>query len=227
MSPVPFALVAIANNVEALQGIAAVAAGIADIGVGVILRDPLHRPEHVRALAREALRIRWPQGVTLIANSVATEGVPGLHLTASQIAVPGGAIAEGGARRLPGTAVIGASVHSLAELEQARQSGVAYVLAGPVFPTPSKPGHAGIGVRLLASIVAAAQCPVFALGGIDAANIAGVFRAGAFGVAGVSLFQPEHSAGLAAVCAAIRARRGGQANDSMVPQSRSAAEGGR
>lgn len=64
------------------------------------------------------------------------------------------------------------------------------VLVSPVFPTKSHEASQALGLMRFAAIAAAAPIPVIALGGISAARIRRVFRAGAAGIAGIGLFQP-------------------------------------
>jgi thiamine-phosphate pyrophosphorylase len=61
--------------------------------------------------------------------------------------------------------------------------GCDYVGVGPVHITPSKPGRPAVGLAQVAA--AAADCPIpwFAIGGIDAGNLASVRQAGASRVA--------------------------------------------
>ena len=100
----------------------------------------------------------------------------GAHLKATHAALDG---AERAA-----WSVLGRSVHDRGETCNALRDCPDYLVAGPVFPTASKRGHAGIGLDGLGRIVAAAQgCPVLAIGGIDAAHVAEIRRAGAYGVA--------------------------------------------
>ena len=77
--------------------------------------------------------------------------------------------------------LLGRSVHSPGEA--AASVGMDYLLAGHVFPSASKPGRPPLGVVGFAAIVAAAHCPVLAIGGITAARVAEVVQAGAYGVA--------------------------------------------
>ena len=76
------------------------------------------------------------------------------------------------------------SVHSLEEA--ARSAGVSYVVAGHVFPTASHPSQQPLGLDGLARIVAAAPCPVLAIGGITPERVAPAITAGARGVAVIS-----------------------------------------
>lgn len=96
------------------------------------------------------------------------------------------------ARKLMGpAAIIGASVHSLEQARVAGQQGANYLGYGPVFATVSKDdAGAEKGVEALAGfcqqVANRAGLPVVALGGVNAANIQRVRRAGAQGVAIIS-----------------------------------------
>lgn len=79
------------------------------------------------------------------------------------------------------TALIGRSIHS--PEAAAAATGVDYLLAGHIYSSASKPGKTPLGLERLAAIVAAAPCPVLAIGGITAERVAEVVRAGAHGVA--------------------------------------------
>ncbi len=83
--------------------------------------------------------------------------------------------------------VVGVSVHSTADALQAQAGGADYVLAGHIFPTRSKSGLAGRGLDFVRSIRASVNLPVIAIGGINPENAAMVIRAGAAGIAVMSL----------------------------------------
>ncbi len=77
--------------------------------------------------------------------------------------------------------LIGRSTHAEAEAAgAAAQDGVDYFCAGPVWPTPTKPGRPAPGLPLLhyAAGLATAR-PWFAIGGIDLASLDQVLAAGA------------------------------------------------
>lgn len=75
------------------------------------------------------------------------------------------------------------SAHDEAGVRRAFDAGADWVMVSPVLATPSKPEVAPLGLAGLARLVAAASGPVLALGGINAAQVAGCFDAGAAGVA--------------------------------------------
>ena len=83
--------------------------------------------------------------------------------------------------------VLGASVHTLGEAQQAAEDGADYVTFSPVFATASKPGTPGAGLDALRDVaLAVAPVPVFALGGVTPARVAACREAGAGGVAVLS-----------------------------------------
>ena len=80
--------------------------------------------------------------------------------------------------------MVGRSAASPREAKQAEDEGAAYIGAGPVWATPSKPDAAPpIGLEGRTAISEAVRIPVIAIGGIDASNAAECIRAGASGVA--------------------------------------------
>jgi thiamine-phosphate pyrophosphorylase len=102
-------------------------------------------------------------------------GADVLHLGQDDLPVPI-------ARQIVGPGpLIGRSTHAPRETEAAAaEQGVDYYCAGPVWPTPTKPGRLAPGLPLLAyaSQLPAAR-PWFAIGGIDLGNLDEVLRAGA------------------------------------------------
>lgn len=88
------------------------------------------------------------------------------------------------ARRLLGPdRLIGRSTHAPDQLRQAIDDGCDYVGVGPVHDTPSKPGRAAVGLAYVAIAAKESPIPWFAIGGIDASNLAAVRKAGAERVA--------------------------------------------
>jgi thiamine-phosphate pyrophosphorylase len=95
--------------------------------------------------------------------------------------------------------VIGATVHSLAELAALEGGPIDYIGVGPVFGTTSKDtGLPPLGLKGLEEIAAASPWPVIAIGGITLQNVRDVRSAGAYGVAVLSEFclapEPERVA---------------------------------
>jgi thiamine-phosphate pyrophosphorylase len=80
--------------------------------------------------------------------------------------------------------MLGVSASSVDEAASGERIGAAYIGAGPVWATPSKPdADPPIGLGGLQEICEAVSIPVVAIGGIDATNAADCLAAGAAGVA--------------------------------------------
>lgn len=80
--------------------------------------------------------------------------------------------------------MVGRSAATPQEASQAEEDGAAYIGAGPVWTTPTKPdADPPIGLDGLREISEAVRIPVIAIGGIDPSNARECIDAGAFGVA--------------------------------------------
>lgn len=114
-------------------------------------------------------------------------GADGAHLPAN--APPTAALR----RRFGAGPLLGRSTHAPQEVERELREGADYVVFGPVFPTPGKaaygppPGLPGL------QRAAGHGLPVFALGGVTAERFAAAAEAGAWGAAGIRLFQQAES----------------------------------
>ena len=104
-------------------------------------------------------------------------GADGVHLGQQDFPIAS-------ARKLLGQdAIIGQSTTSPEELEIAINNDVDYVGVGPVFATPTKPGKAASGFEYVEYAAKKLSIPWYAIGGIDADNLADVINAGAERVA--------------------------------------------
>jgi thiamine-phosphate pyrophosphorylase len=110
-------------------------------------------------------------------------GADGVHLPSDSL--PLAAVKS----RAGSASIVGISCHSEEEVARAGHDGASYVLFGPIFETPSKPGTKLLGVPLLRQVCRRSPAPVFALGGVTRNNAESCIRAGAVGVAGIRLFQ--------------------------------------
>jgi thiamine-phosphate diphosphorylase len=99
----------------------------------------------------------------------------GLHLPFARLKESGYQILS---PEYPGLAV-SVSVHSLPEALAAQKAGASQVLAGPIFPTASKPGHPGTGLKLIRLLKQNLSIPVWAVGGLKPNNIKEVIKTGA------------------------------------------------
>ena len=118
-------------------------------------------------------------GITFVVNDdceAAVElGADGVHL---------GRADEGAEAGVEAGLMLGLSAASVEEAVSGERIGAAYIGAGPVWATPTKPDAGSpIGLDGLAAICEAVSIPVVAIGGIDASNAADCLAAGAAGVA--------------------------------------------
>ena len=90
---------------------------------------------------------------------------------------------------------VGLSTHAAREIDLAHADGIG---VGPVYATPTKEGRQPVGLELVRHAAQQARQPWFAIGGIDASNIADVVAAGAERVAVVRAIcdaeDPERAA---------------------------------
>ncbi len=75
--------------------------------------------------------------------------------------------------------LIGLSTHAESEIDAVDPALVDYIGVGPVHETPTKEGRPAVGVELVRYAAANARVPFFAIGGLNAGNIAAVTEAGA------------------------------------------------
>lgn len=99
-------------------------------------------------------------------------GADGVHLGQDDVSP---AIAR---RILGAERIIGRSTHSPDEIERAASEPVDYIVVGPCFETPTKPGRPATGLELL-SAAAGVVLPWFAIGGLDERTLPRAVAAGA------------------------------------------------
>ncbi|MFO7914895.1 MAG: thiamine phosphate synthase [Candidatus Krumholzibacteriales bacterium] len=83
-------------------------------------------------------------------------------------------------------AIIGVTVHSAGELEEAPLEVLDYISAGAVFSSPTKPGIEVAGTSFISRIRERTSLPLVAIGGITPDNAPEVLKAGADGMAVIS-----------------------------------------
>lgn len=126
------------------------------------------------AVAREAARAA---GALFVLNDrpdlAVACGADGVHV--GQDDVPAAV-----ARRIVGPDVlVGLSTHSPEELAASAGEPVDYVSAGPVEPTPTKPGRPGTGLDYIRLAAERSPHPFFVTGGVSPATLPGIAAAGA------------------------------------------------
>ncbi|NKZ06218.1 thiamine phosphate synthase [Actinomadura latina] len=117
-----------------------------------------------------------------------------LHLGQDDLPVPAAREIVGG------DPLIGRSTHSDEQASAASaEPGADYFCAGPVWPTPTKPGRAAPGPKLLEYVAAQGVArPWFAIGGIDLGNLGEVLDRGASRVVVVRAITEADDPGAAA-----------------------------
>jgi thiamine-phosphate pyrophosphorylase len=146
------------------------------------VRDLLAAAQAIREMCSAA-------GAVLIVNDrldvALAAQADGVHLGQSDLPVGAARRALTGYERR--RFIVGVSVASVAEAQEAVAEGADYLGVSPVFATATKPdaGEA-VGTRGLAEIRQAVSLPLVAIGGINTDNVADVIRAGADGAAVVS-----------------------------------------
>ena len=87
--------------------------------------------------------------------------------------------------------LLSVSCHNLQEMQQAEKLGADILLLSPVKATASHPELEGIGWQNFAQMIKKVNCPVYALGGMRASDLADAQQAGARGVAVSSFWNPR------------------------------------
>jgi len=145
-------------------------------GVGMVQVRERDLPARELRTLIERIRGRVPATTLLAVNSrddVARAAGIGLHLPASHAPV-----------ERAGLALLGRSVHDLPETRRGMEDAADYLIAGPVYPTASKPGHPGSGPDLVRRVARlASPIAVFAIGGIEVSRVPEVVHGGAHGIA--------------------------------------------
>jgi thiamine-phosphate pyrophosphorylase len=163
----------------------------------VQLREKECRTREFVELARGLKAILSPAGIPLIINDrvdvALAARADGVHLGQSDMEYRD-------ARALLGPdAIVGLSVETTAQAGEVEALDADYLGVSPIFPTPTKTDTAAAwGTEGLAALRKTSRHVLVAIGGINAANAAGVMHAGADGIAVVSAIcearDPEEAA---------------------------------
>lgn len=170
-----------------------------DGGVDLVqLREKDLPPEALLPLARRLRQVTSGRALLIVNGPLSVAlacDADGLHLPegAADVSRPGRPF------------LVGQSVHSQEAAVRAWSACRHYLVAGPVYVTPSHPGAAGCGAALIESVASAVAVPVLAIGGITPGRVEEVVRAGARGVAVISaiLASPSPKAAAAALRAVL------------------------
>lgn len=160
------------------------AAALAGVGpaLALVARDPEATAADLSDFALALLgHTRTTEAALVVAGRpdlAQAIGAHGVHLRI-------GDLPPGDARKVFPKGWIGRSVHTVEEGQAAIDEGADYLVAGPVYETPTHPGMTPSGLGLIEGM-ARLDRPVIAIGGIAPDNVAAVREAGAWGVASIS-----------------------------------------
>ena len=202
MFPVPcLMLVSDRSLCSGAEGLVAAVKAVVRGGADAVqLREKELPPDELLPLAsrlremtrgRALLLVNGPLDVALAAAA------DGVHLPEAALPVE---------RQRPGF-LVGRSVHSAEAARRAEEEGADYLIAGPVYQTRSHPGVRPAGVSLIEQVAGSVRVPVLAIGGVTAARVEEVVRAGASGVAVISavLARPDRRAAASELRSALDA----------------------
>jgi 8-oxo-dGTP diphosphatase len=142
------------------------------------LREKNWAVERIRRLAERMLSIARPLGARVLLNGDAAcaraLGCDGVHWPAATL-LDARARVEG--------MLCAASCHDRTELEHAMALGVDFAVLGPVAATPTHPWSEPLGWTRVEALLRGSSIPVYALGGLSAADLETAIDCGAHGVA--------------------------------------------
>ncbi len=158
----------------------------------VQLRLPAADSELLETVARTAVEACRGAGARLLINGepgivgrvVTAVGADGIHL-------PSRCLSGRSLRPLSDSLLVAASCHDAAELEAARALGADFAVLGPVKVTASHSGAAPLGWQEFGRLVRLASMPVYAIGGMRTADVAGAQAAGGQGIAAIRGLWPN------------------------------------
>ena len=156
----------------------------AALAAGVRIMQVREKQLPDRQLIEHARRLReWTTeaGVLLIVNDrpdiAVLADADGVHVGQEELTVRD-------ARRIVGPdRLVGVSTHTIEQARQAVLDGADYLGVGPTFPSGTKAFDHFAGLEFVQQVAAEIALPWFAIGGIDATNLAAVIQAGARRVA--------------------------------------------
>ncbi len=138
-------------------------------------------PARWRSLVGQAVEACRSAGVEVLINgdiALARSLSAGVHLRAAQLPVLD-------ARPLPGDQPVAASCHDVEDLHHAQRLGCDFVVLGPLKPTPTHPGAAGLGWQGFAALREHSPLPIYAIGGMTPDDLDQARAHGAQGIAAI------------------------------------------
>ena len=152
----------------------------------VQLRSNTWPSDRLRQLAEAVLKRCRAVGAELLINAdieLARALGVGVHLRAAQLM-------ELHERPLPAKLIVAASCHDINELRHAEEIGVDFTVLGPVAATPTHPERAPLEWNGFSRMREQVALPIYALGGMNAGDIAAARAHGAQGIAAIRGLWP-------------------------------------
>jgi thiamine-phosphate pyrophosphorylase len=156
----------------------------------VQVREPDLTAKRLEEFVRAVVAATRPYAARVLVNdrldvALAT-GADGVHLKTSSIPTID-------ARRISSDGfLIAVSTHSLAEAQTAAAEGADFIVAGPLYETPSKRRYGPpLGLERFEEICSGVEIPVLAIGGMTLDNCREALDHGASGIAAIRLFQED------------------------------------
>ncbi len=172
----------------------------------VQVRDHTATARELFELSRRIVSICRPLGVRVAVNDRIDVA---LAVAADAVQLGSRSLPIAAAKRIAGSMLIGASVHSLSEGAKGREDGADWITFGHFFPTSSHPNEPCRDIAELKIVAKAASIPVIAIGGIGVDQVSTVIEAGAGGIAVISaiLDAPDPARAAGELRAALDLRR--------------------
>ena len=172
----------------------------------VQVRDHSATARDLLSLSQSIVTICRPLGVRVAVNDRIDVA---LGVGADAVQLGSRSLPIAAAKRIAGSMLIGASVHSLSEGAEAESDGADWITFGHFFPTDSHPNEPCRDIAELKIVAKAASIPVIAIGGIGVDQVSTVVEAGAGGIAVISaiLDAPDPARAAGELRAALDLRR--------------------
>lgn len=145
---------------------------------GIILREKDLSEEQYQSLAEQVLEICRKQETQCILHSFYDTA---LELGCDRIHLPLSVLKDMEPGKRKQFRILGASCHSAEDAFLAEKMGCSYITAGHIFETDCKKGLPGRGLEFLEEVCRKVSVPVYAIGGITAADMGRIRQAGAAG----------------------------------------------
>ncbi|MEJ5172287.1 MAG: thiamine phosphate synthase [Hydrogenothermaceae bacterium] len=160
---------------------------VLDRGVRVIqIREKDLPDDELYKLVEDTLEITKGYDVKIFVNSrvdvAVLLGLYGVHLPEKSLPIKA-------VKHKFSNLVIGKSCHTVKGAVKVQEEGADYIFFSPVFEVEGK--NKPVGLEGLRELLKKVSIPVYALGGINKANVKDVLNTGVYGIAGIRMFLED------------------------------------